>query len=167
MHLLRATLQSAVSVGAGLKVIWAVLCRNSAIDKDTNNVSLFEIIEEITFPAPPPEPPQWQQLPARLSLAPLFQLIILWTRSNQEVPEQGRGRVRILLPANDREAMAQEFEVDLTQYLRLRNRINVPGFPVGPEGIYRFVVESMTGPSEWAQVFELPVRVVIQRQDSA
>lgn len=148
-----------------MKVIWAILCQNSVIDGDTNNVSLFNVVEELTLPAPPPEAPRGRQLTVGLTLAPLFQLVVLWTRSNQEVPEQARGRVRLLLP-NDQEAVNQEFEVDLTQYLRLRNRINIAAFPVGPEGIYRFVVEGMTGTSEWAQMFELPLRVVFQRQDS-
>lgn len=128
-------------------------------------MSLFNVVEELTFPAPPPAPPPSQQLPAGLTLALLFQLIVLWTRSNPEIPEQGRGRLRLLLP-NNAEALSQEFEVDLTQHLSLRLRIPFAGMPIGGEGIYQFVVAGMTGTSGWTDMFELPLRVVYQRHDS-
>lgn len=148
-----------------MKVIWAVLCQSSAVDRDTNVVSLFNVVEEITFPAPPPEPTPSQQLPAGLNLAPIFQLVVLWTRSDQKIPEQGRGRLRLLRP-NNAEALGQEFEVNLTQHLRLRLRIPLAGLPTDGEGIHQFVVEGMTGTSAWTSMFELPLSVVFQRQDS-
>jgi hypothetical protein len=62
--------------------------------------------------------------------------------------------------------MRQEFEVDLTQYLRVRFRSNIPGLPAGGEGVYRFLLDGKAPDSEWTPMFELPLRVVFQRQDS-
>jgi hypothetical protein len=149
-----------------LKVIWAILCQSSAVDLDSNLVSLFNVVEELTLPAPPPQTPQGQQLPAGLTLAPLFQIVVLWTRSDPEVPEHSKGRLRILLPGGG-EATAPEFEVDLTQNPRARHRINLASLPVSrAEGIHRFVIDGMTGTLGWTEMFEVPLSVVFQRQDS-
>lgn len=32
-----------------MKHIWSILCRNAIVDKDTNNVSLLDVIERIIF----------------------------------------------------------------------------------------------------------------------
>ena len=32
-----------------MKHIWSILCRNAIVDKDTNNVSLLNVIERIIF----------------------------------------------------------------------------------------------------------------------
>ena len=37
-----------------MKVIWAVLCENSVIDRDTNNVSLLNVLEQMQLVAEPP-----------------------------------------------------------------------------------------------------------------
>jgi hypothetical protein len=148
-----------------LKVIWAILCQNSAVDRDTNNLSLFNVVEELTVPARPPAGSPGQQLPAGALQQPLFQLVVLWTRSDPDVPEQGRGRIQVLLPDGSL-AMRQEFEVVLTQYLRVRFRSNIPELPVGGEGVYRFLIDGKAADSEWSQLFELPLSVVFQRQDS-
>ena len=147
-----------------MKVIWSILCQSSAVDRDTNSLSLFNIIEEVTFPAQPPQIQPEQPLPERIMLAN-FELVTLWMRSNLEVPERGRGRLRIVL-TEGQEVTFQEFEVDLTQYLRFRTRVRLPGFPTGGPGIYRFIVDRKTDASEWTEMFELPIRVVLQPQDS-
>lgn len=148
-----------------MKVIWVVLCQSSAVDRETNVVSLFNVVEEIHLPAQPLALPPEQQLPAGTLLTPIFQLVALWMRSAPDVPEQGRGRIQVLLPDGSL-GMSQEFEVDLTQYLRLRFRSNLPGLPVGGEGVYRFLIDGKAADSEWTQMFELPLLVVLQHQDS-
>ena len=147
-----------------MEVTWSIFCQSSAIDRDTNNLSLFNVIEELTVPVPPPQLQTGQPLPEGLTVANL-ELVTLFTRSDPQVPERGRGRVRLLLPEG-REALNQEFEVDLTQYLRLRMRVKVPGFPTGDAGMYRFLVDGITDTSDWIEMFELPIRVALQPQES-
>ena len=152
-----------------MKVIWAILCQSSAVDRDTNVVSLFNIVEELVLPAPPPtQPPAPRERPEpqpRQFVIPFFQVVILWARSDPAIPELNKGRVRVLLPG-DLESTSQEVEVDLTQNPRARHRINLAGLPVSrDEGVYRFVVDTMTQDSGWTQAFELPLQVTFQRQD--
>ncbi|MFQ5875655.1 MAG: hypothetical protein ACE5JL_17905, partial [Dehalococcoidia bacterium] len=150
--------------GSQLKVIWAVLCQSSVVDRYTINLSLFNIIEEITVASTPPQEP-----PAGGSLGEgvpaIFELVTLWARSIQEVPERGYGRTRLIVPG-DESQMEQEYEVDLTQYLRLRHRMRISGLPIRDQGTHRFVIDGRGESGEWAQMFEVPLRVVIQTQET-
>jgi len=148
-----------------LNVIWAILCERSVTDRDTNNVSLFNVIEELQIPAQPPVNLSERSVPPGV-MPFMFELMTLWARSDFEVPERGRGRVRVTVPGG-KDTLTQEFEVDLTQFLRVRTRLRLPGLPVGDTGIYRFVVQGKAGDSEWATMFELPIRVLIQAQESS
>jgi hypothetical protein len=148
-----------------LKVIWAVLCERAIIDRDTNNVSLINVIEEIAISVQPPEGAPDEASDGRLVLANM-ELVVLWVRSDLEVPERGYGRIRVIAP-DEREAPTHENEVDLTQYLRLRTRIRLTSLPMRGSGVYRIKIEGRAPPSsEWTEEFDLPLRVVFQSQDS-
>ena len=139
------------------------------IDRETNNVSLFNVVEELTVPAQPPLTFAQLGLPHGVLLV-AFQLVVLWVRSDLGVPERGQGRIRIETP-NQTIAHTQEIEVDLTQFLRLRAVIGLPGLPGlpagGGEGDYQFRIDGRSADSEWTEMFQLPLRVVFQPPDSS
>ena len=146
-----------------MKVIWAILCERVAIDRETNNLSLFNVIEEVTVPAQPPLSLS-EAIPKGVIPA-TFELVVLWVRSDLDVPERGLGRIRILIP-DVSEEITQEYEVDLSQFLRLRARLRLPGIPAGGGGIYSFIIEGKPPGEDWTMMFDLPLRVVLQAQDS-
>ena len=146
-----------------MKVIWAVLCERVVIDRETNNLSLFNVVEEVQVPAQQP-----RSLTEVLdeSVIPIsFELVVLWVRSELQLPEKGFGRVRVLLPG-DKDDLIQEYEVDLTKFLRLRSRLRLLGLPAGGEGVYLFKVDGKSSGQEWTELFELPLPVVLQPGDS-
>ncbi len=146
-----------------MKVIWAVLCEKSLTDSETNNVSLINVIEEVTVPAQPPIKLSDLGLPEGI-VPTVLELVVLWVRSNLDEPEHGQGRVQIAIP-NSYDASTQQFEVDLTHFLRLRSRIKLTGIPAGGEGIYLFKIAGKTASSDWTEMFELPLRLAFQTQD--
>lgn len=148
-----------------MKVHWAIICQNSIIDRSSNNVSLFNIIEEIHVAAQPIEDPLIQE-PLPGMIPSLFQFVILFARSDDNSPEKTRGRLRITRP-DSTEASSQEFEVDLTKFLRNRVTLALAGLPIIGEGEYSLVVEGMNQPSEWSHLFTLPLRVIFQAQNTA
>jgi hypothetical protein len=152
-----------------VKAIWAILCQGSSVDRETNLVSLFNIVEELVLPAPPPAQAEPPVAPlARETnqfVIPPAQIVVLWERSDPTKPETGRSRFRMLLPGGG-EATSQAMGVDLTQYPRARQITRLASFPLSrEEGLMRIVVETMTDTSEWTPAFELPVQVRFQRQD--
>ena len=146
-----------------MKVIWAVLCERSVIDLETNQVSLFNIVEQVMVPAESPEVASGGTVEGRMGLAS-FELVTLWTRSDPDMPERGRGRLSLILPEDSPRLSPIPYEVDLTRHIRLRHRTRMPGLPVGGEGIFRFVIEGKSDSDDWAMMFELPLEVRVQTQ---
>lgn len=147
-----------------MKVIWAVLCQNSVIDRATNAISLFNVIEEIHAA---PQPPQEPLMPGTVGKGAsiVFQLVTLWVRSNQDAPERGRGRLRLVLPGGE-SSITGEHEIDLTKFLRLRHITQITTLPIRNEGIYKFVVEGKESNGRWSARFEVPLRVVFEKAES-
>lgn len=146
-----------------MKVLWSVLCERAVVDRDTNNISLFNVIEEVALPAQPPM--SLTDAIAKNVVPTAFELIVLWARSNSDVPERGLGRVSILIP-DATPKFTQEHDIDLSQFLRLRSRLRLPGLPVGGEGTYLFKIEGKPSGGEWTEMFELPLRVMFQPQEA-
>ena len=142
-----------------MNLLWAILCERNIIDKDTNNLSLFNVIEEFTISA---EPPQDVPLDAPLPDFPFqFWLVSLWVRAEINSPESGDVRLRVLLP-NGNEAENNEFQLDLHEFIRTRHRIRFNGLPQPTEGEYLFVFESRQQNGDWVWKGQIPLRVVVR-----
>ena len=147
-----------------MKVVWAILCESAVTDRDTNRVSLFNVIEDIMIHTPPPTSPT--ESDRQYTLVPMkFEMVVLWARSNSDEPEHGEGRYRIVGPG-DQELDSEEFEVDLTQHLRLRGHHQFSSLPYWNEGIYSLKLEYKPPNSVWQELFELPLRVEVQTDES-
>ena len=141
-----------------MKVIWAVLCQSSSVDRDSNNMSLFNMLEEVRLPASVPamtlEPDLTEEA---LEALGQFQLVILWARSDEGIGEKIRARVRVFPPAAEDPVVTSDLDVDPSEYLRLRQRVNFPGIPAsrqqGPvAGTYEFVIDSRLGDHGWKEM---------------
>ena len=144
-------------------VLWALLCRNTITDKETNNISLIEVVDELTIPGPPPQTPD-----ATVDEpSPIFNLylVALWSRSDIDEPEEGDTRIRAITP-DDRHAVSPELHVDLTEAVRARSigRLVRSPFVVSRQGVYRFKLEARTTTSDWIEMFEAPLWISIQTE---
>jgi hypothetical protein len=132
---------------------WTVLCSRALIDKDTNNVSLLEVIEQIHVE-------DWRDRPG-LAVLPL-ELASLWTRAEVDIPSRGEARTLFRNPMGDTMA-TQTNEVDLSVYKRLRNRGQLPALPIDRPGLHWFVIECrQQGSDEWREVSRLPLEVQVR-----
>lgn len=147
-----------------MKVVWALLCETTIVDRDTNNVSLINVVDEITVPAPPPQGPLGSVI-ERIEILDLH-LAILWARSNPDVPERGEARITVVAPDGSI-SVSPEVAVDLSQSQRMRavgHLLDSP-FPNWQEGQYLFKIESKTADLDWQEMFELPLWVKVQTDD--
>ena len=147
-----------------MKVIWALLCQTIVTDRDTNNLSLINVVDEIIVPASPPDEPSRSDIMGRVNLG--LEMAVLWIRSNPALPESGEARVTIVTPDNS-SAVSEVLEVDLTQTQRIRgvgHWADSP-FPSWQEGQYLFKIEARASGHSWQKVFELPLWVRVQTED--
>lgn len=131
--------------------VWTVFCTSSAIDRDTNTVSLFDIVEQIDGEIPEAIENKKIIIPAK------FQLFTLWARGASNEGEIGTTRTRFLAPNGD-VLLTSQNEVDLRESIeRRRVRLNIAGLPYTGRGCYRFVVEIQSPDGQWVVGGNVPV----------
>ncbi len=137
--------------------IWSVLCARSIIDSETNNISIIDVIEQVSVPALPPAPAG-----GTVFLPLSLELVSLWSRENGEIPENSRCRVQIFSPGGMPAGMPStiDFQIDLTVHQRSRTRARMPGLPIRESGTCRFVVE-MSRNGTYSQVASIPIQIII------
>ncbi len=116
--------------------LWTILAQSSSIDRDNNTLSLFDILEEITFQIVGPTPEK-TVLPLNL------QLVSLWERENSGKPESLRIKFVLRDPANN---VLTENEGELRMephHKRSRFRAQFQGMPVTGPGRYRYEILSL------------------------
>ena len=147
-----------------IKHIWSLLCRNSVIDSDTNNLSIHDILEQLNIDAVLKEG-QSDTAQQSVNIPLEFEVVSFWLKTNGE--EKPRGELNI-------EAISPEGKV-LTHFLRdieipkevqrLRTRLKITGLVVEGSGTYIFRI-SLREKSEdaFANVAEIPLQVNINRK---
>jgi hypothetical protein len=131
--------------------VWTVLCTQSITDRESNNLTLLNVIEQINVLGPVPGP-----IPIQL------ELVTLWVRSEPDRPTRGRGRVRVVAPGGTQLA-ENEYEIDLTQFERIRNQGRIQGVPFSGPGRYLFVVSlQQEDEQDWQDVARVPLQIVVQ-----
>jgi hypothetical protein len=137
--------------------VWTVVCSRAVIDRESNNVSLQNIIEQITIGGEP--------MPDAMVPIPL-EVMTLWVRANTDIPSRARTRLTFLSPS-DTVLGSAESEVDLSEYERYRVRMHFQGLPVTEPGRYTFHMELQNeGESEWHQVAAIPLRIIFMPPDT-
>src|SRR5262245_4021414 len=140
--------------------VWTIPCRMSIPSADTNNITLVDVLEQITIPIPQPEKPLERGLfPA------LFDVVTLWARENDNKPATGFARLSFLGP-DGAALICYEYPIDLSNNPRVRHTGRVIGFPTGKAGRYVFKVEMrIKDEDNWQEVHMLPLIVTIVRPE--
>lgn len=130
--------------------IWSVLCESAAFDSLTNNVSMFNALENITaLFEPTPENPVFLQ----------GEIVSLWRRTQEDQGPIGHARIYCTAP-NGTKSSAIEMEIDLTKSWFHRTRLTIPRLQIVMKGLYTFKVEcKLQHESDWHLEAELPLFV--------
>jgi hypothetical protein len=133
-----------------VNLVWAVACRQSIIDIQTNNISLINVLEQVNF-ATSNEDVDNVPIP--------LEVVSMWARSNFDEPEKANGRWLLFAPSGD-ELNNLDFDIDLTQHTRARAITRFMGLPFSGNGIYRFVVQLEENDGLWQTVAMFPLDVI-------
>ncbi|MFW9940463.1 MAG: hypothetical protein ACFFFT_05440 [Candidatus Thorarchaeota archaeon] len=138
--------------------VWTVICQRSVVDKDTNNLSIFDVLEQFTITAP--------KLPKsrdnKKTIIPLsFEVISFWIKKNMDHPETGTAKLTFKAPNGNQEEGAI-FDINLQKHKRFRSKIKVAGIPFYGSGEYVFIVylkNEKTG--KWKEVSKVPIEIIV------
>jgi hypothetical protein len=137
--------------------VWSVLCSHSLIDQETNNISLFGVLEQISATGPPVTGER-QAVPINC------ELVTLWSRSIPDQSETGRFRLRCETP--NTLLFESEGDIDLTNHRRRRLRAKIDLLPVPETATYYFrMCLWNAADNDWCEVAAIPLDVEINVQE--
>jgi hypothetical protein len=142
-----------------MKHVWSVLCTKGVTDKQSNNVSLFELLEEIHLSTNVQVEEQGDMSSFGTNMA---NWISMFCRSDNDAPEKGNIKDEIRLPSG-KTIGVRESEIDLLNHKRRRLFRTLPIPPHNKPGIYLFVTSVKDQKNNrWKKVSEIPLEVIVE-----
>ncbi len=133
-----------------IKHIWSILAQSSSIDNDTNDLSIFNILNNLVV---------FAEAGSEINLPIKFEIVSLWERSEDEVPEHANSRIMFIDPNGSSKLMFKNtLEISKTHFLR--TRVRFPGMTLFHPGRYRIKIELKEAENKrWKKVCEIPFLV--------
>jgi len=143
-----------------MRHIWSLLCSRSVTDKVSNNVSLFEVLEEIHLP---PGVAEKKGGSTEVIVPMPADWVTLWARSKKEKPETVLVKDTILSPSG-KILGEREYSVNLQENGRSRAIRRIPLPPSDKSGVYRFRTQVKDEEQKsWRRVSEIPLEVIADK----
>jgi hypothetical protein len=133
--------------------IWTILCNSTSVDRDTNMLSIFNILEQIRFSGEfPLEETQ------RILLNIPFQVVTLWEPSGDNETEVSKAKLCFISPKGEM-LSEEEYDVVFEQSQKFRRIIRMFGIPYVENGTYHFEVRVSDGIT-WKAVASTPLELI-------
>lgn len=133
--------------------VWTVVCSRVVVDKESNNLSIQNVLERVTI--------QGEPMPETLLPMP-FEVVTMWTRTDPDKPARGSMRMQMLFPSGE---VFETREADITMLKHLTYRIKnlFSGLPIAEAGRHLFTVELRNeGEEKWRQVAVVPLMITFK-----
>lgn len=139
-----------------MKHIWSILCQKSSVDKESNLISLFDCVEEISLVIDQTKAPKDDKL-----IVPIeFQLVSFWVFEKINKTKDNVLEMKIELLDPDKKLLGRfenKFKVKKGS-TRFRSRISIKGLRITKNGRYTFKVRGKgEGEKGHKVVAELPL----------
>ena len=143
---------------------WSLVCTQSSIDNESNNVSIHNVIEKVTFNIPKSEFAKAQEAKAQgILLAHQFEILTHFHRKDVSEPEIFFYRVSMVNPKGVTMITNEEMEVRFaqnTKNVRIRSRFN--SLPIEEPGDYGFKIEVKSDKEEELKtVYTVPIELAL------
>lgn len=143
-----------------IRHVWSLLCRKSIIDKETNNISILEILEQVEVNA---SVPSNAVFPVKIPLS--YELVSMWTR--EHASEKGTATIEISIVGPDGkvgESMVKELEFP-PSIPRMRSRFRITGIEISKSGVYEFHVHvKEQADTDAVEVAVVPLSIILNRK---
>ena len=143
---------------------WSILCSNASVDSQSNNVSIFNVIDDVQIGGLPAGDPGSIPLPLPMPVT----LVTNWRREDAKSGETLEAKVSLHDPKGGLLVETPTQRVDLTSFIQHRMFVTIPLFPLRGLGTYHFVVQSRSTPDQpWVVADRVPLTITDQPSASA
>ena len=145
-----------------IKHAWSVLCQKTVIDNDSNNISLFDVIEQLGVNVEVKDP---KKVPKKINIPIDYEVVSLWLTLKREKTLNADIKVTIVDPNQEKVEVFQQKLKILPKFKRMRSRLRVKGLVVEKPGDFTFKVEiKEENEKEFRLVAELPLEINLTKQ---
>jgi hypothetical protein len=137
-----------------IRHVWTVLCSKASVDSQSNNISLFEVIESVQYKTQNPF-----TFPTEVPF--MGTLVTLWARQRADQPVNGEMRVRLFGP-DANELLAFNSAINLSSASRMRNLSSIQGLRIGGNGIHEWEISWRMEGDDWQIAAHLPLEISIE-----
>ncbi len=141
-----------------MKHLWSIICERSSIDYESNNLSLFNCLEQLQVTIDKSKQKDGEQLIIPLA----FQLFSLWELENETMIEL---TIEVVDPDG---SIINSLEAPFPikgSFKRFRSRINIPGLPITISGRYLMRLKRKLQDNEFKVEAELPIEISVNFKD--
>lgn len=142
-----------------MKHLWSILCRHGVVDKDSNVLTLVDVLEEVSvqFHGATPDPVGSHVLQIQM------ELVTLWSKEELDRSKTNRFRVVLETPGDPQPTVRPECTVKFSDdKLRVRSIAKTTALLWRGVGTYTFFVQVLGAKGKWKTVAELPFEVRIK-----
>lgn len=145
-----------------IKHIWSVLCRKSVIDNDSNNISLFDVFEQLGVNV---EIKDLKKVPEKVNIPIDYEIVSLWLTPKRKKTIKADVEVEVVNPdQNQVKTFRQKLEIP-PKFKRMRSRLRVKGLTIEKPGDYTFKVKiKEESKKDYKVVAELPLEVNLKKE---
>lgn len=141
-----------------IDLTWSILCSSSSVDFESNNLTLSNIIDEITIPDA-----LFTERPANVDSVEInfnLQLVSLWSRTEQTAADSDIVVKIELIDPDGKSLNTTEFNFQFpANKTRMRQRTNIPILVITNPGIYNFRVSTKSEGTDFKKVYDTPLIV--------
>lgn len=138
--------------------IWSVLCQNSSVDQQTNNVSLFQVFEALEVDVTPASNAE-VSASAEFNIPVQYQIVTLLSKEKADSENTKYGiRIALVNPQGEKKILVDRELPFLANKRRMRSVNQIQGLPVNKSGDYHFIVE-IKQDEKFQKVADLPLEV--------
>lgn len=148
-----------------IKHLWTIICKNSIIDKNTNNLSLFEIIERfnIEVNTNPPAGKSVSLNNLRITLPEQIKLITTWVDYKEKNTWRFSTKIEFVSPQGKNLGSTIINSSGKKTSPFHRTILTIQKLPIEEQGIYKFKI-SLKQKEHFVKVAEIPIEVLINKR---
>lgn len=150
-----------------IKHVWSIMCESSIVDRDSNNISIHKVLEQLNISLSPENEVQRKKngINKPFGVTFPFQIVSLWQSINPKITPVADAEIELFDSIGQSLQTVKftfTFEKDKP---RLRTIISSPVINVIDSGVYLFKIKiKESGESNFSEVAEIPLEVRVNKK---